>query len=390
MFSEKYNIFLDDLETKLSLVTNPNKEMDLLKTDLKSLIPDLFYNLAQEIDFKKIELCLDQQQKVDIDAIVEGASLFNKEEFLQEVFIFPDGHKKEFNVELNHLLKVLKTIKTHEIKLGMSEVALRLEWFANGTFENLIYILGEKAPTKQLEILIKKKVDFLNEQDINTLWSYIKNEFRDTDNFFAYDEQILGKNFLEDSSLPNLRKKIIQYIAYLRANIVKKKIINGKTSIPIFAFGIARLLSISERKVKDLDLNETTVLRIIHRIGVFWEKILCGDKNKLWGHLGISAAGRIACLNSRDLDHTLDDTWIDFGFDKAKNYKIIISELRKLLKIVDTYPLKQSTQNTAGIEKQEKTEDIIDVKPNFCGIGVNLNAFWKRHIVSWWKKLWGK
>ncbi|HIF9421550.1 hypothetical protein [Photobacterium damselae] len=51
----------------------------------------------------------------------------------------------------------------------------------------------------------------------------------------------------------------------------------------------------------------------------------------------------------------------------------------KLAKVknVDGFKARKNEVNTST-EKEKLQEDLIDLKPNVCGFGINLNALWRR------------
>jgi len=84
-----------------------------------------------------------------------------------------------------------------------------------------------------------------------------------------------------------------------------------------------------------------------------------------------------------DTDQTLKGDGIRKGERKDVSGKIIgyknyIEKHRKIIEL--EYSPKEIINSTTS-------EDIIDLKPNFFGIGLNLNAVWKKHGAPIMKKL---
>ncbi len=342
MFSDQYEFLIEDFENKLRLIDQNKREiLDLIKGDLKTFVRSLFESLGKGINFKDIETRLNDLQKIDLDAISKAAELFNREEFLECSFTFNTGKKNYLKEELDRLLDTLKKLKEDEVKLGLTELLFRLEWSANGIFQQMICILGDKTPIKQLQGMIEKKLKVIPDNDIKILWSYIKEELSDKRLGFSYDKEILGADFLKPCSIDDLRKRITQYLTIFRPKILVKSFKAGQTAVPIFSFGIARILGIHKYYAKDLNLNEFMIIKIINRITEFWEQILYAKKDELCNLLGISPEGRIVSFET--IDDIGGKVWFDkHNTDRITSYKLVLYELRRLLKITDYYVTRQT------------------------------------------------
>ena len=341
MFSEQYEFLIEDFENKLCLI-DQNEGINLIKGDLKTFVRSLFENLGKGINFRDIETRLDDLQKIDLDAISKAAKLFNKEGFFNYSFTFNDGKKIHFKKVFDYLFEALETMRQCEVKLGITEVLLRLEWVANGAFQQMIYILGNKAPMKQLQSMVEKKLKIISDNDIKILWSYVKEEFREKTHGFSYDKEILGPNFFKSYSVVALKKKIAQYLVLFRPKIIVKRFKEGQTTTPILSFGIARILGIHKCYAKDLNLNEFMIIRIINRVIEFWQNILYGKKDELCNPLGISSEGRIVSFETLE-DGINRNSWFErYTTDLIKSYKLVLYELRRLLKITDYYITSQT------------------------------------------------
>lgn len=350
MFSDQYDFFIDDFEKKLTLIQN-EEEIKLIKGDLKNLINDLFADLGKTINIREIEERLSNLQKVDISAISEAVSLFDRKKFYDRTFTFNDSKTLKFIDALNELKKSVQTIKEHEVQLGTVEILLRIELFIDGAFQRLIYILDNQAPTKELLKSILAKLNILSESDLKIIWSRIKGEFRDSaeerEVYFEYDKDVLGKDFFEIQNTKELKEKIAAYVTVFRPKIISKRIKQGKTSCPILSLGIAKILSFHKGYVEDLTFSELALIKIINRILEFWDKVYHEEKNSLCALLGVSSEGRIASLKLRDIDRSFDDSWFDFARNKIKGHKLILCELRRLLSIVNYYITRQTNLEKA-------------------------------------------
>ena len=344
MFSDQYEFLIDDLEDKLKLIKEYKPDISLIRGDLRILILDIISNIGKCIKFREIEINLENLQKVDISAISEAAKLFNKIQFYEESFTFSDNRKIYLKKDaLDDLLKNIELIKKEELVLGPIEILFRLEMFLNSNFERMLIILGDKAPRKELRKLLIKKLDILKETDLKILWSRIKEEFKDKEFGFEYDKNILGEDFFKINDTGELKRKIAEYISNLRPKIISTRLKKGKTTSPIFSFGIARILAIHDCNAsKDLSFSELLIIKIVNRIFEFWEKILYGEKNELCALLGISSEGRIAALKLRDIDRDITDEPYDFTSDRLRSYKIILYEIRRILKITNYYITRQT------------------------------------------------
>ncbi len=365
MFSDQYEFLIEDFENKLCLIDqNKRKNYDLIDGDLKTFVRSLFEKLGKSINFRDIETRLNDLQKIDLDAISKAAELFNKKKFLECSFTFNSGKKSYIKDELDYLLKELKKMKKEEVKLGKTNLLLQLEVYTNSDFEQMICILGDKAPTKQLQVMIDGKLKDLSDDDIKILWSYIKEEFREKRRGFSYDKEILGADFFKSHSIDDLRKKIAQYLTLFRPQIIVKRFKAGQTASPIFSFGIARILGIHKHYVKDLNLNESMIIRTINRVTEFWENILYGKKDELYNLLGISPEGRIISFETID-DKLNSNPWFERNTtDRITCYKLVLCELRRLLKITDYYITRRAGRQheKAGRDKQ-RTESDGTAKP---------------------------
>jgi len=342
MFNSQYEFFIEDFEKKLGLIGNAIDELKLIKYDLSSYISELFVSLGQFVNFRNIEVKVGNLQKLDIDNVSKAMELFKNDEFSDAKFILPNGKEILFKDTFDSLLKSLDIVQENEKRLGLTEILFPIEFIMNRSFQEMIIMLGDKAPIDKLQDMIVNKLAILTEIDIKILWSYVKEEFRDNEFGFEYDEEILEKDFFKVDDVKELRAKIARYITYLRPKLVLKRIKNGKTTSPIFSFGIARILALHESQIEDLTFNELTLVKIVNRILDFWDQVLHEEKDILCAHIGISPDGYIALLKPRDIDHSLEDDWGDFGSDKIKSYRIILFELRRLLKIADCYITRQT------------------------------------------------
>lgn len=64
------------------------------------------------------------------------------------------------------------------------------------------------------------------------------------------------------------------------------------------------------------------------------------------------------------------------GYPNSVTPKKVDEKINKINQFIDSYftaILKRGKEH-----KDSSTEDIIDIKPNFCGIGLNFNALWKK------------
>ncbi|MBL7198402.1 MAG: hypothetical protein ISS47_09935 [Candidatus Omnitrophica bacterium] len=356
MFSDQYEFFIDDFEKKLGLLNNKEDKIKVIRGDLKNFINGMFINLGRCINFREIEIQLGDLQKIDIATIANAAKLFSKDEFFNASFTFGNGKQINFKEVFDSLSKQLDAMQQDEVQLGTTEVLFRLEMFINSSFERMIVILRERAPIRELHAMVLKKLENLAEGDIKILWSRVKEEFREPEYGFEYNKEILGEDFFKVKEIGELRDKIAKYVTDFRPKIISERLKIGKTTSPIFSFGIARMLGIYKSYAKDLTLNEVAFIKIINRILEFWNELLCGEKEDLCMLLGISSEGRIASLKARDLDHDLSGSWADFKNDSIRSYQLILCELRRLLKIINYYITRQTDVEKALFQYKLKYE----------------------------------
>jgi len=357
MFSDQYEFLIEDFENKLHLIyQNQQNDFDLIDGDFKIFIRSLFENLGNGINFRDIETRLKDLQKIDLDAIYNAAKLFDKAEFYKCSYVFNSGKKIYLKDELDDLLKELKKMKKDAEKLGKINLLFQLELYTNSDFEQMICILGDKAPTIKLQAMIDGKLKGLSDNDIKILWSYIKEEFRNKRHGFTFDTKILGTVFFKPCGIDNLRKRITQYLVLFRPKIIVKRLKAGQTSTPIFSFGIARILGIHKSYVKDLNLNELMIIRIINRVIDFWENILNCKKDELCKPLGLSPEGCIVSYETME-DKTNKNTWFESNTtNRNTSYKLVLYELRRLLKITDYYITRQTDIEKALYQYKFKYE----------------------------------
>src|SRR5207302_7210789 len=142
---------------------------------------------------------------------------------------------------------LIERFETESQTLDALDLCLRLNYGSGPLMDLMLCAAVVQADLTPVIHLVRQKLDLLDDYQVMELWSQIQREFSpERLDSMELDAEILPKNWLRTTTIPETKEKIANYVVTLKPRLELVMFKSGRHVIPHDAPSLALLLSLTD------------------------------------------------------------------------------------------------------------------------------------------------
>jgi len=317
---------IEDLEQLLPLIPR-----ELLRKDLSRLVVSVLECVSKARNIEDLNRTLLARTRVDIATLRQVADILEKLDLGGPHDLFPTRSLNPRSI-LTDYRSLIERFERESQTLDALDLCLRLNYGSGPLMDLMLCAAVVQADLTPVIHLVRQKLDLLDDYQVMELWSQIQREFSpERLDSMELDAEILPKNWLRTTTIPETKEKIANYVVTLKPRLELVMFKSGRHVIPHDAPSLALLLSLTDSAAAVPVLQfELDLASALARLRSYWENILIQPRLNFNRALGLS--GGESFLDSKEYQGVASKvTRADHNAER-----LIIYELKKIIRAIDS------------------------------------------------------
>lgn len=324
--------------TKLLDVIERNLEFGpgaINKNDLKDVTLEVLEDCDRSLGFAAIEAKLAVFVRTDLGTLKAVSLALREAGVTDKTLSLETGPQISAAEELKKFDEHIEMIDKNSARFGRIEILLRLELDIDARLERVLscFVANDHQLPQKLYELGIEKISGLREEEISKIWSSIRAEFQPSqfreDAHLKVIPPIVDDSFFVTEDSTELPAKICDFILRIRPHLRVELQKRGQQAFYKGLLGPARLFSLHKHDPAALPTTfETSTLRCLSRVFVFWKEDLYGEPGHFLDSLQLDRDGLVSAGYT---DDNLYEEKNKPSQDTGIRYRQFFSDLRLLV-----------------------------------------------------------